>query len=59
LRSSKGSLKELISQQIQAVAKLVKGTWESHSSYPAWEYKEDSKIREIFKKYTRNSLEKN
>ncbi len=58
LRSSKGSLKELISQQIQAVAKLVKGTWESHSSYPAWEYKEDSKIREVFKKVYREQFGK-
>jgi len=50
LRSSKGSLKEFIGQQIETVAKLVKGTWENRGSYPAWEFKEDSKIREVFKR---------
>jgi len=58
LRSSKGSLKKFISQQIETVAKLVKGTWESGSSYPAWEYKENSNIREVFKKVYREQFGK-
>lgn len=58
LRSSKSSLKEFISHQIEAVAKLVKGTWESSGAYPAWEYKEESKIREVFKKVYREQFGK-
>ncbi len=50
LRSSKESLKKFIAQQIETVAKLVKGAYKRNSSYPAWEYKEDSYIRGVFKK---------
>jgi dipeptidase D len=50
IRSSQGSLKANISKQIKIIADMIKAHWESYSSYPAWEYKEDSKIREIFKR---------
>lgn len=49
IRSSLGSLKKNIAKQIKTVADMVGGQWESYSSYPSWEYKKDSKIREIFR----------
>lgn len=50
LRSSKASLKADIAMRIKTVAEIVKGNWEGYGDYPAWEFKEDSKLREIFKK---------
>ncbi len=50
MRSSQKTLKENIAKQIKTVADIVKAHWESYSSYPAWEYNKDSKIREIFKR---------
>lgn len=50
IRSSKEVLKSNISKQIKTVADIIRAEWESYGSYPAWEYKEDSKIREIFEK---------
>ena len=50
MRSSQKTLKENIAKQIKTVADIVKAEWKSYSSYPAWEYKKDSKLREIFKR---------
>ena len=50
MRSSQSSLKANISRQIKIIADMINGNWESYSSYPAWEYKKDSAIREIFKR---------
>jgi dipeptidase D len=50
IRSSIGSLKTDISNKIRAISELSGAEFESSSSYPAWEYKNDSYIREVFKK---------
>lgn len=50
MRSSQSTLKKNIANQIKTVANIVKGKWESYSSYPAWEYSKDSEIRETFKR---------
>lgn len=50
IRSSIGSLKRDISNKIRAISELSGSKFESSSSYPAWEYKNDSYIREVFKK---------
>lgn len=50
IRSSLGSLKKNISNKIKTIAELNNSKFESSSSYPAWEYKSDSYIREILKK---------
>lgn len=49
MRSSVGSLKVNISNQIKLISEIIDAKWESSSSYPAWEYSKDSYIREIFK----------
>lgn len=48
MRSSIGSLKLHISNQIKLIAETIDIKWESSSSYPAWEYSKDSYIRQIF-----------
>ena len=48
IRSSVGTLKTNISNQINLLAESIGGISESSSSYPAWEYNKDSKIREVF-----------
>ncbi|MDD2447093.1 MAG: aminoacyl-histidine dipeptidase [Tissierellia bacterium] len=50
IRSSVGTLKTNISNQIKLIAQSLGAKWESISSYPAWQYKKDSYIREVFKK---------
>lgn len=50
LRSSKQALREKIAGQIESASDIAKGKYESFGSYPAWELKENSKIREVFKK---------
>ncbi|CAK7009387.1 MAG: Cytosol non-specific dipeptidase [Tissierella sp.] len=49
MRSSVGTLKNHISNQIRLLAETVGAQWESSSAYPAWEYNKDSYIRDIFK----------
>lgn len=49
MRSSVGTLKTYISNQIRLLAENVGADWESSSAYPAWEYKKESYIREVFK----------
>lgn len=48
VRSSVRSLKEAIVKEIEAAAKVVGASMTLDSDYPAWEYKADSYIREIF-----------
>ncbi len=50
MRSSVGTLKSYISNQIRTIAENIGAEWMSSSSYPAWEYNKDSYIREVFKK---------
>ena len=47
-RSSVGSLKDYIVQQISKGAERVETDIEISSSYPEWQYKKDSYIRELF-----------
>lgn len=49
MRSSVGTLKTHISNQIRLLAETIGVKWESSSAYPAWEYNKDSYIRDIFK----------
>ncbi len=49
IRSSKGSLKKNISNQMKLIADALYSRWNSTSSYPAWEYRKDSYIRDVFK----------
>ena len=49
MRSSVGTLKTHISNQIKLLAETLEVKWESSSSYPAWEYSKESYIRNIFK----------
>lgn len=48
IRSSIGTLKSYISNQIRLLAETIGTKWESLSSYPAWEYSKDSYIRDVF-----------
>ncbi|WDV44857.1 aminoacyl-histidine dipeptidase [Clostridiaceae bacterium M8S5] len=47
LRSSVDSLKEYMVKQMKRTADLVGAEFIASDGYPGWEYKEDSKIREI------------
>ncbi len=47
LRSSSASRIEELSDRIGIIAKLVGAEIEQSSGYPAWQYKQESKIREI------------
>ena len=49
VRSSVFSLREEIVQKIKCVTEIVGGTFTSNAGYPEWQYKTDSKIREICK----------
>lgn len=49
IRSSVGTLKSYISNQIRLLAEIMEIKWERLSSYPAWEYSKESYIRDIFK----------
>ena len=48
MRSSVGSLKNYISDQVKLISEIIEGEWESTSSYPAWEYSKESYIRDVF-----------
>jgi dipeptidase D len=50
IRSSVKSLKDSIVKQIENICKVVGATMSLESDYPAWEYRESSYIREVFKK---------
>ncbi|MDN5303971.1 MAG: dipeptidase [Fusobacteriaceae bacterium] len=47
IRSSVLTRKELIVKKLYSLANILDVSFESNADYPAWEYKEDSKIREI------------
>ena len=59
VRSSQGTLKKNIAMQIETASDIAGGKWKSYSSYPAWEYKKDSKIREVFKRVYKAQYGKN
>lgn len=48
IRSSITSLKESVVKEIQDLSKLVEAVMTVDSDYPAWEYKANSPIRDIF-----------
>ncbi len=50
MRSSVGSLKTNIANQLKILSDLIDCRWESTSSYPSWEFSKDSYIREVFSK---------
>ena len=58
IRSSVGTLKQFISEQIELLAKVIGGSYERTSSYPAWQYKDNSYIREIIKESYRELYNK-
>lgn len=47
IRSSVGSAKKHVSSQIQYLTEFLGGTYEEEGDYPAWEYKKDSKLRDL------------
>lgn len=49
IRSSVKTLKDSIVREIESICKVVGATMNLESDYPAWEYREDSYIREVFK----------
>ena len=48
IRSSKVTLKTLITKKVVDLAKLLGGEAETRGDYPAWEYKKDSTLRTLF-----------
>lgn len=47
VRSSVVSLRKEIEERIKCISEITGAKYSSNASYPAWPYKEDSKIREI------------
>lgn len=50
MRSSVGSLKTNIANQLKILSAAIGCEWLSTSAYPSWEYNKDSYIRDVFKK---------
>lgn len=48
VRSELYSKKALLKRQIERISELCGGTTESHGDYPAWEYKSNSHLRDLF-----------
>ncbi|MCR3954969.1 MAG: aminoacyl-histidine dipeptidase [Gudongella sp.] len=48
IRSSVKTLKEYIAGQIGTLADSLELQWETSGDYPAWEYRKDSYIRDVF-----------
>ena len=48
IRSSKATLKAVITEKVADMAKLFGGSITTRGDYPAWEYKKDSKLRPLF-----------
>ena len=48
IRSSVKTLKEYIAAQIGTLAEALDLQWETSGDYPAWEYRKDSYIRDVF-----------
>lgn len=47
VRSSVGTRKEAISSQLRYMTEFLGGEYTTHGDYPAWEYRADSKLREV------------
>ncbi len=47
LRSSKASEKLNLAQKVRSIAKAAGATVKEHGEYPGWEYKKDSRVREV------------
>ncbi len=47
IRSSVGSAKEALTAKVQYLTEFLGGTCVADGDYPAWEYREDSKLRDI------------
>lgn len=48
VRSSVGSKKEYLLAQLKTLLEYAGGTMKTHGEYPAWEYKPESHLREVF-----------
>lgn len=48
IRSSVKTLKDLIAKQMEIIAKSLGISWSSTGEYPAWQYRKDSYIRDLF-----------
>lgn len=48
IRSSVKSLKDMLSRQMEIIAESLGAKWSSSGEYPAWQYRKDSYIRDIF-----------
>lgn len=48
IRSSKATLKALITKKVIDLATVFGGTAQTRGDYPAWEYKQDSTLRTLF-----------
>lgn len=58
VRSSVGTRKDEIKNQLQHLANLIDGNLTVKGEYPAWEYNPTSKLREIFLKVYKNMYNK-
>ncbi len=47
MRSSVGSAKEHLSAKLQYLTEFLGGSYEEQGDYPAWEYRKDSKMRDL------------
>jgi len=47
IRSSVGSRKEAVSEQLRYITEFLGGEYSSHGDYPAWEYRTNSYLREV------------
>ncbi len=48
IRSSVKSLKDMLSRQMEIIAESLGAYWSSSGEYPAWQYRKDSYIRDLF-----------
>lgn len=48
LRSSVSDAKEMLKEKVMYITESIGGTCESFGDYPAWEFRKESKLREIF-----------
>lgn len=48
VRSSLASYKDFMSDKLEYFTKFLGGTYQREGEYPAWEYKHESKLRDIF-----------
>ena len=47
VRSSVASRKEELGRRIQLITEFLGGTYEMYGEYPSWQYKKESKLREV------------